>query len=132
MDPSEVMVFRARAPPQGQCENLVCAVNLVANLQTGGHYVVDTIFEVVQEQKRWKIANELRKFNEVDNHVAVKIGDLEAITVVKPQFSEGCPEAAASRKVFACFGDVTSVSSQVCRSHHQGPISCSTVAVKSR
>ena len=51
-DPSDAKVFRAHAPPQGVCENHVCAHKLSAKQQTGGDSFVD-------------------------NHEAVKIGDLE-------------------------------------------------------
>ena len=51
---SEVKVFRAHAPPQGPCENLTVAVTL-ANSQTGADSSVDTIFEGLQEQSKWKI-----------------------------------------------------------------------------
>ena len=41
-DPGEAKVFWAHAPPQGACENLVCALNLLVHLQKSG---IDTIFE---------------------------------------------------------------------------------------
>ena len=60
--------------------------------QTGADNLVDTIFEGLQEQSRLNITNELRRFIEVDNQEAVKIGDLEnnseAINVVRPQFNK--------------------------------------------
>ena len=64
---------------------------LLANLQTGADSFVDTIFEGLQEQSKLKITNELRRFIEVDNQEAVKIGDLkknwQAIMVVCPRRS---------------------------------------------
>ena len=42
---------RAHAP-QGACEHLVCALNLLANLQAGGDNLVDSIFECLQERSR--------------------------------------------------------------------------------
>ena len=39
-DRSEAKVFRAHAPPLGACENLVCALKLLANQQTGGDSLV--------------------------------------------------------------------------------------------
>ena len=68
-DPSKAKVFRATFA----CENLMCDLKLLANQPTGGDSVVDTIFGL-QEQSRLKI-DELRRFTEVDNHEAVKIGD---------------------------------------------------------
>ena len=57
-DPNRVLVVqaggdpRAHAPPQGACEHLVCALDLLANLQAGGDNLVDTIFECLQERSR--------------------------------------------------------------------------------
>ena len=48
-------MFRAHAPPQGVCENLVCALTLPANMQAGADNPVGTIFEGAQEQSRLKI-----------------------------------------------------------------------------
>ena len=45
------------------CDNLMCAVKLLANLQTGGDNN-DTIFDGLQEQ-RLMIMDELRRFIEV-------------------------------------------------------------------
>ena len=56
------------------CEILVCALKLLANHQ--GESCVDTVFEVLQKS-RVKIVDGLRRVIAVDNHVAVKIGDLE-------------------------------------------------------
>ena len=64
-DPSEVTVFRAHAPPQGPCQNLMRALTMLANLQAGGDNLADT-----QEQSRLKITSELRRFIEVGNHEA--------------------------------------------------------------
>ena len=44
-NPSEAKVFRAHALPQGVCENLVCALKLLADQQTGGDGLVDALFE---------------------------------------------------------------------------------------
>ena len=44
-DPSEAKVFRAHAPPQGPCDNLMCALKMPATLQAGGDKLMDTIFE---------------------------------------------------------------------------------------
>ena len=80
------------APPQGACENLVCALKLLAKSQAGGNNFVDTIFRSLQEQSRLNITNELKKFIEVHNQEAVKIGHLEryaeVIEVVTPSVNE--------------------------------------------
>ena len=101
-DPSEAKVFRAHAPPQGACEHLTRSLNLLAGLQTGGEGVVDTIFEdFLQEQSRLKTTKEQRRFIDLDNHDAVKIGDMEkiskAIKVVKAKFNREIYQNAAVR-----------------------------------
>ena len=52
---------------------------------------MDTTFEGLQEESRLKITNELKRFIEVDNQEAVKIGDLErhkeVLKVVRPKFN---------------------------------------------
>ena len=68
------------------------AAGRVANQQTGGDSLVDTLFEGLQEQSRLKIMRELRRFSEVANHS----GDLEkyseAINVVKPKLNKDIRE----------------------------------------
>ena len=99
-DPSEAMVFRAQAPPQAQCENLVCALKFLAIPQTGGNTLVDTIFECLQEQSRMNITSELR-FIEVDNHEAVEIGDLEKNSEARwpgPSSTKSLPPNAVIRE----------------------------------
>ena len=51
-DPSEAKVFRAHGPPQGACGNLMSALKLLANQQTGGNSLLDTIFEAQDEKSR--------------------------------------------------------------------------------
>ena len=60
-DPNEAKAFRADGPSPGECENLVCALKLLVNQQSGGDNLVDTIFEGLQEQSRMNITNELGK-----------------------------------------------------------------------
>ena len=74
-DFSEAKVFGAHAVPPGACENRVCAVKFLANQQTGGDNLVESIFEVLQEQSRLKITNVPRSFIAVGNHVAVMMGE---------------------------------------------------------
>ena len=94
-------MFRALAPPQAACGHLMYAFKLLANLPTGGDNLMDTIFEGLQEQGRFKITSERRRLKEVDNHEAVKIGDLrnsEAIEVVKSKFNKKIYQSAAVRE----------------------------------
>ena len=72
------------------------ACSQVAGESADGDSLVDTIIEGVQEQSRLNVTNDLRRFTEVDDHEAVKIGDLEnseAIKVAKPKFEEIFPNA---------------------------------------
>ena len=65
---------------------------LPAKLQKGGDNLVDTILEGCHGQSRLTITNELCRFIDVENHEAVKIGELEphseAIDVVRPKFNK--------------------------------------------
>ena len=61
-----------RVPPPGVCENLKCALELLADQQTGGHGLVNTICEGLEEQN---ITKELKWFIQVDNNGVVKIGN---------------------------------------------------------
>ena len=101
-DPSDAKVFRAHALPQGVCENVVCAMKLLANLRTGGDNLVDTMFEGLQQQSRLNITDELRRCIEVDTHEAVQIGDQEknsvAIKMVTPKFNKVIFQNVAVRK----------------------------------
>ena len=61
-----------RATSRSVRASLVCLhFKLLANLQTGGDNLVDTIFEGLQERSRMQITNDLRRFIEVDNQEAV-------------------------------------------------------------
>ena len=80
---------------------LLCAFKLLANLPTSGDNLVDTIFDGMQEQSRLKRTDEPRGFTEVDNHEAVKIGDLknsEAIEVVKSKVHKEIYQSAPVRE----------------------------------
>ena len=48
-------MFSTLAPPQGARENLVCALKLLANQQTGRNSLVDVLVEGCQKQSRSKI-----------------------------------------------------------------------------
>ena len=80
----------------------MCALKGVANQQTGADSLVDTIFEGLQDQNRLKIANERRRFVEVDSNEAKKIGDLEKnsdkINVITFQFDQESFSNAVTRE----------------------------------
>ena len=63
-DRSEANMFRAHAPPQGACENLVCALKLLAQQQTRGDSPVQVLVEVLQEQSSLKMMDDLRKIHQ--------------------------------------------------------------------
>ena len=64
---SEAKVFRGQIPPNGVCENLVCALQLMANQQLGGDSLVQVLDDGLQERCRSNIMDELRRFITVDN-----------------------------------------------------------------
>ena len=78
-------------PRSGACENLVCALKVLAIQHMGGDCLVDMIFEGLLEQSRLKITNELRRFIEVNTSEAARIGDLEnnseATNAARPKFT---------------------------------------------
>ena len=101
-DPNTVSIFQDGADPNKAkvFPRISCVLSsCLANQQTVGGSLVDTIVESLQEQSRMKITNELRRFIEVDNREAVKIGDLEkdseAIKVDKPKFNKEIHQNAA-------------------------------------
>ena len=74
--------------------HLINEAKLLANQQLGGDSLVGVLVEALQERSS---TEELRRFIMVDNHEAVKIGDLkktpESLSVVQPNFSADVPEA---------------------------------------
>ena len=79
-------VFFAHAVPQGLCENLINALNLVANQQNDGDSPIQNI------------ATRLRNFIQVHNHCALEVGHLKEGTrsfeVRRPKCEEGGPEVS--------------------------------------
>ena len=76
-DRREAKVFRAHAAPSGVYDNLVNALNQVlANPQRGAdNSPSEVLVKGLQERRRIKMTDGLRKFVTMDNHEAVKIGD---------------------------------------------------------
>ena len=68
--------FFLHTPPQGMCDNLICARKLLAKLQREDNNLVDTVSHGIFEQSRRGLTDGLRDFVWVDNHEAVQIGDL--------------------------------------------------------
>ena len=87
---SEAKVFRAHAPPQGPCENLMCALMLLA-CKRAQTTLVDAIFEGLQEESRLKIMNERNEIHR-GGRPRGGIGDLEknseVIKMARPEFSK--------------------------------------------
>ena len=83
-------VFRARAAPQGMCDNLINVFKLLANEQKDGDSV-RMIVPGLPKKSRRKSVDGPRLFVTVGNYAAVKIGDLERETRskkgVKPKFT---------------------------------------------
>ena len=95
--PREAKVFRARAAPQGMCENLINSLKLLTNQQKDGDSPVENIATGLLEKSRKGMMDGLRKFVAVDNHEAVKVGGLrqgiQSFKVVKPKFTAYFPGA---------------------------------------
>ena len=49
---NEAKVFKAHAAPQGLCENLINALNLLANQQTDGDCPIQSIVTGLHERSR--------------------------------------------------------------------------------
>ena len=84
-DPSDAKVFRAHAPSQGACENLVCALK---------------VFGESAYRVRQLCGYALRGFIE-DNHEAIKIEDLEKNSEaikVGPNFDRNVPRCGPGRR----------------------------------
>ena len=69
--------LRVHAPPHGVCDNLLKALQLLANQQLGGDSLAEVLGKGLQERSRLKMMEGLGRFITVDNHVAVQVGDLE-------------------------------------------------------
>ena len=126
-------MYRAHAPPQGACENLVCVLKLLASLQAGGDNVVATIFEGLSQWNRVKITSELGSFIDVDSQEAVKIGDLERHKVIEltlragdAQCSHGRRTGGVGNSVLQVCGDEINVCSPVWPGRCCGSSTCKT------
>ena len=96
--PVRVEVFKARAVPQGACENLINALDHSANQQKHGDSSVQSIATGLCERIRKGIMEGLRNFLEVDNHSASEVDYLREGTrsfeVRRPRFEEGGAEVS--------------------------------------
>ena len=63
-DRTQAKVFRAHAPQQGMCENLVNGLTLLANQQKYGDSPVKMVVQGLQERCRLRIVEGLRKFRQ--------------------------------------------------------------------
>ena len=91
--PNGARMYRARASPQGICDNIGCSLKLLANLQPAGQQrLAHTVSEALQASSRQHLSDELRKFIEVDTKEAVNVGELMCGPAVKklakPAFDE--------------------------------------------
>ena len=81
-DRSELKVIRVDVPSNGVCDNLVGAVNILANKQLKGDSLVQGLVGCPQDHVRFKKMDELRIFITVDKQEAMKFDDLEKDSVV--------------------------------------------------
>ena len=58
------------------CDNLINSLKLLTNHQTDGDSFVENIVTGLLEESRKGMTGGLRKFTEVDNHEAGKVGGL--------------------------------------------------------
>ena len=73
---SQAKVFKAHAVPQGLSENLINALELLANQQKDGDSPMQSIVTGLCERSRKGIMEGLRNFVKVDNHYALDVGHL--------------------------------------------------------
>ena len=80
------------------CENLINALQLLANQQKDGDCPEQSIVTGLGERSRKGIMEGLRNFIKVDNHCALEVGQLKEGTrssqVRRPKFEEACPEVS--------------------------------------
>ena len=97
-DHLEAKVFRAHAARQGMCDNLIHALERLANQQKDGDSPVRMIVPGLLEKKSAKHNGRAQVvFFAVDKYAAVKIGDVEKETrskkAAKPDFTTDYPGA---------------------------------------
>ena len=73
----EAKAFRAHAPPHGVCDNLDYEIKLLASQYQCDVSPVRVLVKGLQERSRLKMMEGLRKFIMMDNHEAIRTGDLE-------------------------------------------------------
>ena len=97
MDPREAKVFRAHSASQDMCDNLINTLRHLTNQQRDGDSLAELVVADLLEESRRGIEDGLRKIIAVDNHEAVKVGDLhrntKSSTVMKPKFTTDIPGA---------------------------------------
>ena len=97
---------------------MINALKFLTNQQKDGDSPVGKIVSGLLEKSRSRITDGLRKFTAVDNHEAVKVGDLKRETrskkVVKPMFTTDSPGALRAHEegVLHTFLDTSSVGDQ--------------------
>ena len=70
----EAKVFRTHAAPQGLCDNLINALELLTNPQKDGDSPIESIVTGLREKSRTGIMEALKNFIEEDNHNGVDVG----------------------------------------------------------
>ena len=93
--------FKAHAAPQGLCENLINALELLAKQQKDGDSPIQSIVTGFCGRSRKGIMEGLRNFVKVDNHCALDVGHLNEgmmpFEVRRPKFKERCPRRQSGK-----------------------------------
>ena len=91
-DASDVKALRVHVSPQGSDDNLLRALQWLANLQNEVDSLLSTVSPGIKARSRMETMDNLRQFIQVDNVEAVQIGHMkrnsEAIKVVRPLFDK--------------------------------------------
>ena len=97
---SQAKVLKAHAAPQGLCENMINAFELLANQQKDGDRPIQSIVTGFCGRSRKGIMEGLRNFIKVDNQCALD-GHLNEgmmpFEVGRPKFKERCPRRQAGK-----------------------------------
>ena len=87
--------FKAHAASLGLCDNVIDALELLANQQKDGDSPIQSIVTGLHERSRREIMDGLRNFIREDNRSAADVGHFcVPLHVQKPIFSDAFPEAA--------------------------------------
>ena len=75
--PVRQRVSKRMRVPQGECENLINALKVLANQQKDGDIPMQSVVTGHCERRRKGIMEGLRNFIKVDNHCSLEVGHLK-------------------------------------------------------